>query len=232
MTSKFRCKILPVWYPTCRSGMARVAIVALVICLVGQSPLALRVAAQERSTTWHALPMTPNGDWEVCHFGGDGLVKFSDAQAVLELGDPLTGIRSSVTFPVTQYELEFEAQRLDGFDFFVGLTFPVGDAHCSLILGGWSGTVIGLSSMDDRDASDNPSTAEGDFDNDRWYKVRVRVTDETISAWVDRKRWVHQKRAGVRWSVRQEMDLTRPLGIAAYQCKVAYRNFRYRKLLH
>ena len=35
------------------------------------------------------------------------------------------------------YELRLEAKRVEGGDFFCGLTFPVGKEYCTLILGGW-----------------------------------------------------------------------------------------------
>ena len=50
----------------------------------------------------------------------------------------LSGITTTLKdLPTTNYEVEFEAQRVMGTDFFVGYTFPVGDSACSLILGGW-----------------------------------------------------------------------------------------------
>ena len=41
--------------------------------------------------------------------------------------------------PTTNYELSFEAQRLDGFDFFAAATFPVGKSHATFVNGGWGG---------------------------------------------------------------------------------------------
>lgn len=60
--------------------------------------------------------------------------------------------------PVMNYELSLEAMRVDGSDFFCGLTFPVGSNFCSFIVGGWGGGVVGLSSLNSEDASQNETT--------------------------------------------------------------------------
>jgi len=132
--------------------------------------------------------------------------------------------------PTDNYEVELEANRLDGFDFFVGLTFPIGNSHASLILGGWSGTVLGLSNINGNDASDNATTQDCDFDNEKWYKVRLRVTPESVQAWVDDDRRLNQVREGVAFDNRGEMHPSTPFGVSTYGCKVAYRNIRYREL--
>ncbi|QDV55683.1 3-keto-disaccharide hydrolase [Rosistilla oblonga] len=202
---------------------------ALFACIFSLSA-ALAVADESANGGWIDLKLQRDTVWEPCNFGGDGEVEFSENQAVLEMGDPLTGIRLVKEFPKDGYEIQFEASRLEGFDFFVGLTFPVAESHCSLILGGWSGAVIGLSNINGADASNNPTTREGDFDNNRWYRVRVRVAADRITAWVDDKQWVDQPRQGVEFGIRGEMDPSTPLGIATYQCKVAYRKIQYRRL--
>ena len=50
--------------------------------------------------------------------------------------------------PRTDYEIRFETRRIEGFDFFCGLTFPVGEKYLTLVLGGWDGNVVGLSCLD------------------------------------------------------------------------------------
>ena len=75
--------------------------------------------------------------------------------------------------------------RVDGIDFFCGLTFPVADSHASFIVGGWGGTVVGISSIDGMDASENATTKYVKFQLKRWYKIRIRVTPTSIQAWID-----------------------------------------------
>ena len=50
------------------------------------------------------------------------------------------------------YEVTLEGKRVAGDDFFCTTTFPVGESFCSFVVGGWHGTVVGLSSIDGMDA--------------------------------------------------------------------------------
>ena len=94
--------------------------------------------------------------WTPTEFGGEGDVYVEDGQLMLDFGSSMTGVTyHGKNVPRGNYELRLEAQRLDGTDFFCGLTFPVGDAHLTLIVGGWGGSLVGLSSLDGKDASDN-----------------------------------------------------------------------------
>ena len=187
------------------------------------------VRADKPQPKWIDLPLKSEV-WESCNFGGDGELEFSDGQVVMTEGDPMTGIKLVNKFPTDNYEVRFEAKRIDGLDFFVGFTFPVDKSHCSLILGGWSGSVVGISNIDGYDASDNPTTLIRDFDNDKWFRVRVAVQPDRIVAWVDDEKIVDQKRAGVELDIRGEMDASLPFGISAFLCKVAYRKIQYRML--
>ena len=117
---------------------------------------------------------------------------------------------------------------MSGNDFFCGLTFPVGDAHCSFIVGGWAGAVTGLSTLDGQDASENETTTIKNFEDGRWYAVRVRVTAERIQAWIDDAVWADVKTAGRRIGIRPEVDASRPLGIASWRTTAALRNIRVR----
>ena len=129
----------------------------------------------------------------------------------------LTGVTWKGPFPKTNFEVALEAMRVDGSDFFCGLTVPVGKGSCSLILGGWGGTLVGISCIDHSDASENETTQFIRFENGRWYKVRMRVTDKKIQAWLDAKKIIDLDREGKEFEVRIEVELSRPFGIAAYQ---------------
>ena len=132
--------------------------------------------------------------------------------------------------PTSNYEIELEAQRVDGIDFFCGLTFPVRDSHCSFICGGWGGAVVGLSSINGADASENETTKYESFKKGQWYKIRVRVTDDNISCWIDDKQLVDQETKDRKITTRAEVNLSKPLGISAWQTKAALRNIRMRRL--
>ena len=168
--------------------------------------------------------------WQVAVFGGEGEVAVKDGQITMEFGDSLTGVTYTKDFPKTDYEIRFEAKRIDGIDFFGSLTFPVGDSFCTFIVGGWAGAVVGLSNIDGRDASENETTRYMAFDNDRWYRIRVRVTSDRIQAWIDDQRMVDQDIRGRRITIRPEVDLCRPLGISAWQSRAALRKIEYRRL--
>lgn len=96
-----------------------------------------------------------------------------DGQIVMATSNPMTGITSTA---LPQHELRDDARgdvASNGSDFYCGLTFPVGNSPCcSFIVGGWGGGVVGLSSLDGSDASENETTKYQEFDNKRWYKVR------------------------------------------------------------
>jgi hypothetical protein len=169
--------------------------------------------------------------WEETPFGGEGLVRVVNETIVLEFGEPLTGItwRGGPLAPIG-YEIRLEAQRLAGNDFFCGLTFPVGASACSLILGGWGGSLVGLSSLDGKDASENETTQRIGFDDRRWYAVRVRVTADRIQGWLDEARIIDVSTAARRISVRPEVDASRPLGVASYRTRAGLRRIETRSL--
>lgn len=175
--------------------------------------------------------------WKRTEFAGGGEVRVEPAfrggppAVVVDKGTLLSGFNWTGKVPRTSYEIALEAMKLDGSDFMLGLTFPVGESHASLILGGWGGRVVGISSIDEMDASENATTRAMAFDKDRWYRVRLRVTPEKIQAWLDDQPIVDQEIAGHRISLRPgEIVLSVPLGIATYQTSAAYRNIRLREL--
>lgn len=170
--------------------------------------------------------------WKKAEFGGDGEITVKDGQILMEAGATLTGITlaDGKKLPKTNYEISLQAKRADGIDFFCGLTFPVRDSHCSFIVGGWAGAVVGLSSIDGKDASENETTKFMDFKTGRWYHIRVRVTGDNISCWIDDKQVVNQNIKDRKITTRNEVDLSKPLGISAWQTKAALREIRLREL--
>jgi len=114
--------------------------------------------------------------WEEIEFGGEGAIEVEDGVISFEMGDPFTGIASTLEdLPKTNYEVSLETRKTQGVDFFCGLTFPVADSHCTLILGGWGGDICGLSCIDGKDASTNETTSSLVFEKNQWYKVQRRL---------------------------------------------------------
>lgn len=180
---------------------------------------------------WHSLfDGQELGNWEVTNFGGEGEVLVRDGRIVVKLGNELSGITWNGDFPTQDYELALEAQRMQGRDFFCGLTFPIGDSHCSLIVGGWGGTVVGLSSINGNDASENETTTYQRFEQDRWYRIRLRVAAGRIQAWIDEDLVVDVPTRDRDFEVRPEVRLSRPLGIATWQTTAGLRRLRFKSL--
>jgi hypothetical protein len=170
-------------------------------------------------------------NWSPTKFYGEGPVKVENGQIILEPGNDLTGITwTGAPPPTTGYELALQAMRLDGSDFFAGVTFPVGDSFCSLILGGWGGTVIGLSSINGMDASENATSQSREFESNRWYSVRIRVTPAKIEAWLDDGQIVDVETKGNQFTTRIEVDPSRPLGIASFRTRAALRDIKLRRM--
>lgn len=197
---------------------------------------AVRAAETEWKNLFDGNSLT---GWKDSAFDGGGAVKaensFRDSgpAIVMEAGSFLSGITwaDKSKLPKSNYEISLEAMKVDGSDFFCGLTFPVKDSACTLVVGGWGGTVVGLSNVDDLDASENDTTQGGKFELNRWYKIRVRVTDDRIQAWIDKDQVVDLELKGRRIGLRfGDIDKSLPLGVAAYQTKAALREIKLRKL--
>ncbi len=164
------------------------------------------------------------GQWVVTDFGSEGLVRIREGALILGAGNPMTGVTWTGEFPSVNYEINLEAMRIDGSDFFAAVTFPVKDDPCTLVVGGWGGGVVGLSSIDGYDASENETSTWERFESGRWYAVRLRVTDAKIEAWIDGRQIVDFEIGGHRLSVRVEVERSRPFGIATYRTTGALRN--------
>lgn len=173
-------------------------------------------------------------NWQILDkidFDGHGKVEIRDGELVLNMGRPMTGVKwNGQELPQTNYEITFQARRIEGGDFFCGMTFPVNKSHCSLILGGWGGSLTGLSCVDGFDASENETTSSMVFKDNQWYKVRLRVTPEKIEAWVDDDQLVDLKITDRKLSLRWEMDTMPPLGFATYATGGGLKNIVIKRL--
>ena len=170
------------------------------------------------------------GAWKPTPFGGGGETTVVDGALRIAAGATLSGVTWGGEFPRQGYEIALDARRVEGDDFFCGLTFPVGDDACTLVLGGWGGGVVGLSCIDGADASENTTSQHREFERGRWYAVTVRVTPERIECLLDDERIIDQPLADRRISVRIEVEDSRPLGIATYATTAEARNIRWRRI--
>ncbi len=170
------------------------------------------------------------GGWRESDFYGQKEVRIENDRIVLTEGRDMTGITWTRQIPRVDYEVTLEAMRVAEDDFFCGLTFPVKDDYCSLILGGWGGSVVGLSSLDGYDASENETSDWIQFDNRRWYRVRLRVTQSKIEAWLDEDNIVDVATKNRHISTRIEVEPSKPFGIATWCTTGAVRDIRIRSL--
>jgi hypothetical protein len=171
--------------------------------------------------------------WERTKFAGGGEVEVERGELRIGMGAMLSGVNLVATngIPAYGYELALDAMKLEGSDFFCGLTFVVGDSCCSLIIGGWGGGLVGISSIDGNDASMNETTKFKDFPARQWFRVRVRVTREKLEAWLGEEQVANVALAGRRITVRPgEIELSQPFGIATYQTSAAFKNIQWRPL--
>lgn len=170
------------------------------------------------------------GRWKSTDFGGQGDVYVMDGAIYMEMGSYMTGITWAGPVERMNYEITLDAMRVQGNDFFCGLTFPVGENPCTLILGGWGGGLCGLSNIDYYDASENETTRFQRFENGKWYHVRLRVVPNRIQAWLDDEDLVDIDITGRKIDIRAEVDLSQPLGVATWVTTGAVRNIRLKKL--
>jgi hypothetical protein len=169
--------------------------------------------------------------WKEVPFPGRGGVRVEDEGVVLEPGRPLTGIAFLGALPSIGYELRFEAARFRGNDFFASVTFPFNDSFCTLVTGGWGGDIVGLSSIDGWDASEYETRTYVTFENNRWYKFRLRVQAARIRAWIDDRAVVDVPAGGREIGLRfGETDLCAPLGFASYATAGGVRKIEIRRL--
>jgi hypothetical protein len=169
--------------------------------------------------------------WKAAPFLRPGKVTLEKGAIVLGPGQPLTGVNWTREFPKTNYEVRFQAARIKGNDFFASLTFPVGDSFCTWVVGGWGGDIVGLSSIDGWDASENETRSYFTFENGRWYAFRLQVTEERIRAWIDEQPVVDVAIAGRSVELRfGEIEHSAPFGFASYATTGSVKEIEYRAI--
>lgn len=170
-------------------------------------------------------------DWESVDVGGSGVVELEGGLMIINQGENVSGAiyKKAAALPTTNYEITLEAKRLQGVDFFVGLTFPVGDIkHCAtLVCGGWGGSVTGISCINGMDASDNNTSTYQRYKDDEWYAIKLRVTPNNLSVWLGDKQVVDEDIEGKKISVRSgPIESYLPLSLTTFNTTAAIRNMK------
>ena len=170
--------------------------------------------------------------WKSTDFGGQGEVEVKDGLIIMSQGQPLTGItwQKADKLPKDNYEITLQAMKRKGDDFFCGITFPVRESHASFIVGGWGGSLVGLSSINDLDASENETTDYAKLEHNKWYQIRVRVAKDKIECWLNDKQMVDVEMKDKKISTRIEVDASKPLGISNFNVESALKDIKLRRL--
>jgi hypothetical protein len=203
-----------------------------IFCVATAGAESQATKAQPKTGEWQSLfdGKSLQG-WRETPFTGRGQVRVEKGTIVLGAGAPLTGVTWAGAFPRSDYEVRLEAVRLQGNDFFASVTFPVGDSFCTWVTGGWGGDIVGLSSLDGWDASDNETRSYFNFENGRWYALRLQVTAGRIMAWIDDRQIVNVEITGRSVGLRYgEIRLSAPFGLASYATIGGLRKTEYRLL--
>lgn len=213
------------------------ALIAAVGCFLAAKVDHLLFAADEatpaaKTPEWKSLfDGKTLKNWKSSEFGGEGDVEVKDGMIVMQQGSEMTGVTwTGGDLPKNNYEISLMAQRIDGSDFFCGLTFQIKEDPCSFIVGGWGGGVVGISSLDGLDAANNETARYESFEKGRWYKIRMRVTDKGLMGWIDEKQVVGVETKGRTISIRHEVELSRPLGISCYSTVSGLKDIKIREL--
>jgi hypothetical protein len=169
-------------------------------------------------------------NWQEIVFDGQGEVSVRDSSIIIGRGKEITGIRWTGDFPKTNYEVNLKAKRVEGSDFFCGMTFPVKESFLTLVLGGWGGGLIGLSCIDGYDAANNPTGQLFHFASGWFYNIRLKVTDKKIEAWVEDEKIVDFTINNSDLSLRWEVESSVPFGITTYRTTGAIKNIRVKMI--
>ena len=189
--------------------------------------------ATNTAKDWVEMESLAPGKWVGIEGAAD--LAWNDETRIMKMGvgTDLNGVRWTGPLPVVPYTIEMEARRMSGSDFFCGLTFPVrsGTESVSLIIGGWGGSLVGISSIDGFDASENSTASQRDFENQQWYRIRLEVGKERLQAWIDDRQVVDANTEGQRLSLRLgPIEACGPFGLATWETSAEMRGVRWRKL--
>lgn len=224
--------------PKLRCDVDRNRTVMSVLCLFVFAIGAATIAAQENADKGKNEPAWKSlfdgktlKNWKSTNFGGEGKVSVDDGSIVMAQGSDMTGVTwTGDALPKMNYEVSLLAQRIEGSDFFCGLTFEVNDDPCSLIIGGWGGGVVGISSLDGLDAANNETARYESFEKGKWYRIRMRVSKIGLMAWIDDKQVVSVATKGKKISIRGEVEPSRPFGISCYATTSGLKDIKVREL--
>ena len=218
--------------PRLASLVLLLAVAALATVSFKVSPIGAEEQVKAKVPAWKSLfdgkTLT---NWKSSQFGGEGKVEVEKGVIILNQGSDMTGVTwTGGALPTMNYEVSLMAQRIEGNDFFCGLTFEINDDPCSLIIGGWGGGVVGISSLNGLDAANNETACYESFERGQWYRIRLRVSEVGLMAWIGDKQVVSVATQGKKISIRGEVEPSRPFGISSYATMAGLKEIQIREL--
>ena len=101
----------------------------------------------------------------------------------------------------------------------------------SLVVGGWGGGLVGISSIDHLDASENSTRGEMRFENGEWYRVRIEVREDDLRVWINDAPMVNTSIKSRHLGLRPgDIDRCVPLGFATWRTEGEIRAVRVSRL--
>lgn len=174
------------------------------------------------------------------YFEDHGVVQVKDGALVITKGMPGSGVNIDPKvfkdLPRMNYEVFMTAKRVEGGDFFCGLTFPIEKSYCTLILGGWGGGSIGLSNVDRMSAIENETSEFYEFKNGEWYDIHLVVSEKEIRATLgvaggkDKKKLFSIATKEHKYNIWWEQEPARPFGITTWNTTAAFKKIEVRRL--
>ena len=170
--------------------------------------------------------------WEITDFAGSGEIKVKEGELQIAMGELISGINlTHDNIPRTNYELEAEALKVDGDDFFCAITFPLGETYATFIPGGWGGSLVGISSIDGMDAAENETASFKKFEKNQWYRFKIRVTDKKLQCFIDEEMVVDLPLEDRNIALRPgPIELSVPIGFSSFQCISKIRKINLRSI--
>ncbi|WP_397571141.1 DUF1080 domain-containing protein [Schlesneria sp. T3-172] len=226
-----RNRFFPITHSSLGQSLLPLAMV-LAVAFTGHSMAEDKTEGAGKKPEWKSLfDGKTLKNWQSSNFGGEGNVAVENGMIVLSQGSDMTGVTwTGDELPRMNYEVVVTAQRIEGNDFFCGMTFEVDKDPCSLIIGGWGGGIVGISSLDGLDAANNETARYESFERGKWYKIRLRVAEQGLMAWIDDKQVVSVSTKGRKISIRGEVEPSRPFGISCYATTAGLKDIKIRNL--
>ncbi len=72
----------------------------------------------------------------------------------------------------------------------------------------------------------NSTKSYQEFENGKWYRIRLRVTPAKLETWLDEKKIIDVVITGKKVALRSDIDDSKPLGLTSFASTAAIRNIR------